>query len=96
MEHLHHCFLMLPSQSIPQPLPPKTCHYILLFLEFSIMESSSVLSGLLSFIQGNLVRFVLVVVVLLALSSIPLVWIHHVFIHSLVDAHLGFFPVWSH
>lgn len=37
-------------------------------------------------------RFVLVVVVLLALSSIPLVWIHRrVFIHSLVDAHLGFF-----
>lgn len=82
-----------PLQSIPQPLPQTTCRYILLFLEFYIngIIQYTFLVCFLSF-SAMLVRFVLVAVFLLALSSIPLVWIHHsMFIHSLVDAHLGFF-----
>ena len=56
-----------PSQSIPQPLPPKTCRCILLFLEFSIngIIQCTFLVCFLSF-RVILVRFVLVVVVPLA------------------------------
>ena len=82
-----------PLQSILQPLPQTTCHYILLFLELYI-NGIIQYSFLVCFLPFSviLVRFVLVVVFLLALRSIPLVWIHHnVFIHSLVDEHLGFF-----
>ena len=49
--------------------------------------------GLLSFIQGNFGEICPGCSgSVSALSSSPLVWIHRsVFIHSLVDAHLGFF-----